>query len=145
MEEIIGKLTAEHVKLTQLAAEILAINGVTLGVDAQHAHRVLIQFSATLHNHIALEDKSLYPRCLEHRDLNAIATRFLSSRFAIETSFQRFHDAWSTATKIKANPRAFRSQIKEQLAGLGQRMFEEDESFHPAIVRAFAASPARAR
>lgn len=139
MEEIIGKLTAEHVKLTQLAGEVLAINGESLAKNAAPAHKSLIAFSATLQNHIALEDKSLYPACLAHKDpkIAALAKRFLEARQNIEGDFQRFRDEWSTAKKIQADPRRFRQELKLQFMGLAQRMFEEDEEFHPIIVKGF--------
>ena len=139
MEEIIGKLTAEHVKLTQLAGEILAINGEALAMSATAAHKTLIAFSATLQNHIALEDKSLYPACVGHKDpaVREAAQRFLASRKDLESNYLRFRDEWSTASKIQADPRRFRQEVKLQFMSLAQRMFEEDEQFHPLIVKAF--------
>jgi hypothetical protein len=139
MDEIIGKLTAEHVRLTQIATELLAINGETLSADARPAHKLLNTLSATLQNHIAIEDKSLYPEALRHAALKELAARFLDRRKELEADYDRFKRAWPSASRIQADARAFRQQLKLQLATLAQRMFEEDEEFHPAIVKAFAA------
>ena len=134
-------LTRQHRELVKIATVIFGWLDVgKLQRGAGEAHRALSSLTGLLNVHLAMEDRSLYPRLLEHDDpqLRALAKRFLDERGQLYDEFERYRRHFSSTAAIEAEPAAFVDETRAVLGLLWNRMKLEDDVLHPEIVRRFA-------
>jgi hypothetical protein len=141
MRRIIDNLTRQHRELVKVATVMFGWLDVgKLQRGAGEAHRALSSLTGILNVHLAMEDRSLYPRLLEHDDpqLRALAKRFLDERGQLSEEFERYRRHFSSTAAIEAEPAAFVDETRAVLGLLWNRMKLEDDVLHPEIVRRFA-------
>ncbi|HSV30012.1 MAG TPA: hemerythrin domain-containing protein [Candidatus Omnitrophota bacterium] len=88
--------------------------------------------------HLALEDNSLYPRCLSHADatVRAAAQRFQSEMGGLGQQFEDYKRAWPGPLAIARDPAEFIAQTKRVLDLLTARVEMEELHFYSVIDRA---------
>ena len=144
MQRIIDNLTRQHRELVRTATEMFGWLDATKlrSRGAADAHRALSSLSGILKVHLAMEDRSLYPNLVNHRDLQlrTLALRFLDERAALRDRYEEYKLRWPSATTIEREPDRFIEESRQILALLWTHMKQEDDVLHPHIVRAFAAA-----
>jgi hypothetical protein len=141
MRRIIDNLTRQHRELIKVATVMfgwLEVGKLTRG--AGEVHKAISSLSGILNVHLAMEDRSLYPRLLEHEDeqLRALARRFLDERQPLYEQFEKYRRHWPSTAAIEAGAAAFIDETRAILGMLWTRMKLEDDVLHPEIVRRFA-------
>ena len=108
---------------------------VARGGGAGEAFASLRELVGTLRVHVAMEDQSFYLYLVAHCDqaVRGLAQEFLAERRAIEAGFEAYQAKWRSIAAIDAAPAQFVAETREVLATLGQRMLDEDRSFHPKV------------
>ena len=144
MQRIIENLTRQHKELVRTATQMFGWLDVaklrTRG--AGDVHRALSSLSGILKVHLAMEDRSLYPNLVNHRDvaLRTLAIRFLDERAQLRQRYDEYQTRWHTTAAIEAGAEQFIEDTRAILGMLWNRMKMEDDVLHPEIVRVFAAA-----
>lgn len=140
MQRIIDNLTRQHRELVRTGGEIFGwLDAGKLRGGAAPVYRALSTLSGILKVHLAMEDRSLYPRLVTHPDaaLAELARRFLEERAQMEQRFGDYRARWPSAAAIEGAPEAFVDETRDMLGMLWKRMKQEDDILHPAIVSTF--------
>src|SRR4051812_20481317 len=120
MRRIIENLTRQHRELLKVGGQMFGWLdvGKLQARGAGEAHRALSSLTGILNVHLAMEDRSLYPRLLEHDDpqLRALAKRFLDERGLLQGEFDRYRQQFPSTAAIDAAPAPF---VDETRAILG--------------------------
>lgn len=140
MRRIIDNLSRQHRELVRTGTEIFGwLDADKLRSGAAPAYRAVSTMSGILSVHLAMEDRSFYPRLVGHgdRELASLARRFLDERGVLEQRFRDYRALWPSAVAIEGAPAAFVDETRRLLGLMWNRMKMEDEVLHPAIVRVF--------
>ncbi len=144
MQRIIDNLTRQHKELVRTATEMFGWldAGKLRARGAGDVHRALSSLSGILKVHLAMEDRSLYPNLVNHRDLQlrTLALRFLDDRAVLRERYDEYKARWPSATAIEARAEQFIDETRAILGMLWNRMKMEDDVLHPEIVRVYAAA-----
>jgi|KBSMisStandDraft_5_1062788.scaffolds.fasta_scaffold601872_2 hypothetical protein len=144
MQRIIENLTRQHKELVRTATEMFAWldAGKLRARGGGDVHRALSSLSGILKVHLAMEDRSLYPNLVNHRDvaLRTMAVRFLDERAVMSSRYEEYKGRWHSAGTIEAGAEQFIEETRLILGMLWNRMKMEDDVLHPEIVRVFAAA-----
>jgi len=87
--------------------------------------------------HLALEDNSLYPRCLRDDDsrLRQVALRFQSEMGDLGTRFDSYKKSWPGPLAIARDPAAFVADTFVVLDLLRARVRREEDEFYDIVDR----------
>ncbi|HEX9102084.1 MAG TPA: hemerythrin domain-containing protein [Polyangia bacterium] len=144
MQRIIDNLTRQHRELVRTATEMFGwLDAAKLRArGGGEVHRALSSLSGILKVHLAMEDRSLYPHLVNHRDaqLRTLALRFLDERVELREQYDEYKARWLSTAAIEAGAERFIDETRAILGMLWNRMRMEDEILHPEIVRVFAAA-----
>jgi hypothetical protein len=144
MQRIIDNLTRQHRELVRTATHMFGwLDAAKLrGHGAGEAHKTLSSLSGILNVHLAMEDRSLYPHLVHHRDLQlrTLAQRFLDERAALRERYDEFRAHWASSAAIEGGAEKFIDETRGILGMLWTRMKMEDDVLHPEIVRVYAAA-----
>lgn len=144
MQRIIDNLSRQHRELVRTGTEMFGwLDAARLRArGAAEVYRALSSLSGVLKVHLAMEDRSLYPGLVNHRDtqLRTLAQRFLDERAQLRTRYDEYRARWASAQAIEREAERFIDETREILAMLWTRMKMEDDVLHPEIVRVFAAA-----
>ena len=144
MQRIIENLTRQHRELVRNAKAVFGWldAGKLRAAGAGDVARELSSLSGVLKVHLAMEDRSLYPHLVNHRDvhLRTLALRFLDERAALRQTYDDYRARWPSAAAIEDAPERFVEETRGILGLLWNRMKMEDDVLHPEIVRVFAAA-----
>jgi hypothetical protein len=142
MQRVVDNLTRQHRELIKVATELFGwLDPAKLQREgAGTAFRAVSSMTGILNVHLAMEDRSLYPRLLSNADLHlrTLAQRFLDERGQISERYESYRARWSSAAAIEAGAAAFVDDTRAILGLLWNRMKLEDDVLHPEIVRVFA-------
>lgn len=96
------------------------------------------QFFAKFSVHLAIEDKSLYPRCADHADqkLKAIAARFQTEMGGLAERVEAYRKAWPGPLAIGKAPSRFVAETREILSLLEARVGREEAELYDLVDRA---------
>jgi hypothetical protein len=144
MQRIIDNLSRQHRELVRTATQMFGWldAGKLRAKGAGEAHRTLSSLSGILNVHLAMEDRSLYPHLVHHRDLQlrTLAQRFLDERVALRQRYDAFRARWPSAASIESGAEQFIDDTRAVLGMLWTRMKQEDDVLHPEIIRVYAAA-----
>ncbi len=105
----------KHDELLKIATEISShLNVDEISNSANEVRSLLSQLLGKLNVHLAMEDKSLYPRLLDHSDerVKSTAKKFIDEMGDVGKIVNSYNDKWSNASKIEKDPNAFIEQTK---------------------------------
>ena len=124
-------------------AEILDIAGEISGLltepevqkEASRITQLLARFAGKLKGHLAMEDKVLYPKLLNHDDphINHMASRFMNEMGGISETVVAYCGQWSTPAAISGDARTFITETKRLFRALEKRIDREDNVLYPAL------------
>lgn len=85
--------------------------------------------------HLAIEDRILYPSLEQSGDANmaAMSRKYQDDMQGIANAFISFSRRWSNAKKLLADPESFRTEANVVLKNVYNRMLRENHDFYPAI------------
>lgn len=118
--------------------EILAIAGeITEKLkarepDAAVLRKMLSNLAGKVNFHLAMEDKALYPRLMEHKDGKAkvLAGKFMKEMGGLAQVFTEYNAKWQV-TAIKADPAAFSEETRKVFGALAHRISRENAELYP--------------
>src|SRR3954465_13932383 len=126
MQRIIENLTRQHKELARTGTEMFGwLDPAKLRArGAGDVHRALSSLSGILKVHLAMEDRSLYPNLVTHRDagLRTLATRFLEERAALRQRYEEYKERWHSAALIETGAEEFVEETRQILAMLWTRL-----------------------
>lgn len=126
-------LSHEHAELDALAGELLAC--VTRDEpDLDAVARVRWAMSRRLAEHLAKEDRLLYPRVQASADAHAarIADRFAREMGGLAAAYRDYIAGWS-ADRIRSEWLAFRAHSRTVIEALRHRIGREERELYPLV------------
>jgi hypothetical protein len=102
-------------------------------LDAERLYRLLRQFDAILTEHLASEDRSLYPDMLASSDRRtaALASRFCEEMGGLTKDYAVFAARWSSAQALLDAPDAFQRDWTDLQGSLAFRIQRENAELYP--------------
>jgi|APDOM4702015159_1054818.scaffolds.fasta_scaffold94015_1 hypothetical protein len=127
------KFRAQHGELLNVAkamGDLLIAD--QLRKDAREVRHLLSVLHGKLSVHLAMEDKSLYPRLLNHHeaDIRTTTQRYIDEMGSLAGAFKAYVGRWPTATAIQANPDAFIAETGGVFEALGKRIVQENQELY---------------
>lgn len=123
----------QHEELERLAGGLAAI--LETG-SATELRTTLARLAGVLKVHLAMEDKNMYPRLLEHEDpeVRSMAAEYQRTMGDLAPAFNGYYDRWSE-TAIERDRRGFAEATKGIAAALGARIALENDHLYAMVDR----------
>ena len=105
----------QHDDLQTLASTILAhLNEEELSTNASKTNRQITELARRLKVRLIMEDHTLYPKLLEHRDqrIRSTASRLYTEIDRIGKAVAAFKKQWPNALQIRKHPGEFIGQAR---------------------------------
>lgn len=101
--------------------------------QADSCARILAKMTGILGQHLAAEDRSLYPRMMASSDPSVAKTarQFADEMGDLASVYQSFEVNWRTGKAILAAPQSFREAASTVLNALAIRIKRENEVLYP--------------
>jgi hemerythrin-like domain-containing protein len=126
----------QHNELPAVAGEIgKTLDPAQRAKDATQARMLLSSLAGKLKVHLAMEDKTLYPRLMQDPDpkLSGLAKRFADEMGGIAEIFGGYMERWPSAEAIQEAPRRFVADTRKLFAALATRIEREDNQLYPLL------------
>ena len=126
----------QHDELLAVAGEFKShLRANNLEQDSAPARTLLSQLLGKLTIHLAMEDRSLYPRLSEHDDARVrdTANRFQSEMGHISKTLEAYNKKWATPAAIQANADAFIAETDGVLKALADRISRENDDLYKLL------------
>ncbi len=126
----------QHDDLLKIASEIsVHLNVDELSNDASEVRSLLSNLLGKLTFHLSMEDKSLYPRLLEHSDerVKSIAKRFIDEMGSLGEAVNAYKNKWPSALLIQKDPSDFIVQTKGIIDALAKRIESENNELYKIV------------
>jgi hypothetical protein len=126
----------QHREIVEVVGEMRALFDEThLKADAQIMRGLLSVLGGKLTIHLAMEDKGLYPRLLQHKNLTVrtLARAYQDEMGGIKDVFAEYLHSWPSAEAIQANAGKFIEHTKDIFAALGLRIEKEDNELYGIV------------
>jgi hypothetical protein len=126
----------QHAEILTIAREINALLSDTLTPAAAAAIRALMsKLAGVVTLHLAMEDKSLYPKLTGHADtsVRAISQRYSDEMGSLAAAFGDYMKNWQTMSLILADPVAFSVDSKAVFNALSKRIHLENTELYTLV------------
>ncbi len=126
----------QHDDLQNLVNEISSrLNVDTVSNNTKEVRTLLARLFGKNSVHLAMEDKSLYPRLLDHADehVRSLAKKFIIEMGEIGEVINSYKDQWTASSEIKNNPDAYIDHTKRILNALSIRMERENNELYKVV------------
>lgn len=126
----------QHSEMLKVTSEISArLNADRLSKDATEIRTLLSQLLGKLSVHLAMEDKSLYPKLLQHPEtrIRSLAQRFNSEMGSIGKAVAEYQAKWPNPVSIQRDARTFIDHTQNILQSLAKRIAKEDAELYPTV------------
>ncbi len=126
----------QHDDLLKIASEISAhLNVDELSKDASEVRSLLSKLLGKLSNHLAMEDKVLYPKLLGHSDerVKSLANRFIDEMGGIGKAVNAYKSKWPSPLHIQKDPSDFIEQTKGIFDALAKRIEKENNELYKTV------------
>ena len=127
------KFRAQHGELLNVAKAMgNLLNAELLRRDATEVRHLLSVLHGKLSVHLAMEDKSLYPRLLNHHDstIRDTTQRYIDEMGSLAGAFKAYVGKWPTPSAIQANPEGFIADTNGVFEALGKRIVQENQDLY---------------
>lgn len=127
------KFRAQHGELLNVAKAMGdLLQADRLRRDATEVRHLLSVLHGKLSVHLAMEDKSLYPRLLSHHDgdIRATTQKYIDEMGSLAGAFKAYVGKWPTPSAIQANPEAFIAETSGVFDALGKRIVQENKELY---------------
>jgi len=131
----ISRFKHQHVEILEGIDKLRQLSRAGVKDNAKAIAARLNALSQVIIQHLAIEDRILYPRLERGQDQDLVE---LSRRFRIEMAdvanpFINFSRKWEKAAAVAAKPEEFRKEANTVLRRVYERMRQEDREFYPVI------------
>ncbi len=126
----------QHDDLLKIATEIAGhLNVNELSNDASEVRRLLSKLLGKLNVHLSMEDKSLYPKLLDHPDerVKVMAKRFMDEMGGIGKVVTAYREKWPSPLHIQKDPSTFIRETKGIFDALGKRIEKENNELYKTV------------
>jgi hemerythrin-like domain-containing protein len=126
----------QHGELLAVAGEIgKTLDPAQLAKDATQARTLLSSLAGKLKVHLAMEDKTLYPRLMQDPDpkVSGLAKRFADEMGGIAEVFGGYMERWPSGRAIQEAPQQFVADTKKLFAALATRIERENNQLYPLL------------
>lgn len=127
------KFRVQHGELLNVAKSIAQLlDADALRKDAKEVRHLLSVLHGKLSVHLAMEDKSLYPRLLRHHDgdVRALTQRYIDEMGSLAGAFKDYVEHWPTPSAIQANPEGFIAESSGVFDAIGKRVQQENSELY---------------
>lgn len=125
-----------HQELRAIADRIEAVlDAAAIARDPTAAALAVRELFGKFSIHLALEDNSLYPRCLRHDDesLRRVAQRFQTEMGDLGQRFDTYKRSWPGPLAITRDPVRFVADTVTMLQQLKARVGREESEFYDLV------------
>ena len=126
----------QHVEILETVNEILgSMDATSLEKDATKIRHLLSKIAGKINVHLAMEDKSLYPKMINHdsEKVRKIAKTYMNEMSNINQKFKNYISKWPNPMVIQADSRAFIRETREIFAALQRRIERENVELYPLL------------
>lgn len=127
------KFRVQHGELLNVAKSIAGLlDAAALREDATEVRHLLSVLHGKLSVHLAMEDKSLYPRLLRHHDSNIRETtqRYIDEMGSLAGAFKAYVERWPTPSAIQSDPETFIAETGGVFEAIGKRVQQENSELY---------------
>jgi len=131
-----ARFREQHDEMLQVASEISAhLNVSELSNDANEVRGLLSKLLGKLGVHLAIEDKSLYPKLFEHSDerVKSMAKKFNDEMGGIAEAVTAYKNQWPNSMAIQQDPGTFITQTKGVFDALAKRIDRENNELYRTV------------
>ena len=124
------KFKGQHDEILAIAGEIQEkLKGTP---DAAAIRKLLSNMAGKVNFHLAMEDKALYPRLMEHKDASAkaLAGKFMKEMGGLAQVFTDYNNKWQVSA-IKSDPAGFSNETRKVFGALSHRISRENSELYP--------------
>lgn len=125
-----------HKDLLKIASEISGrLNLHDIEKDPGTMKTMLSRLSGKVSVHLAMEDDSLYPELIAHKDafIRAAADRLAKEVGGIKKAFAEYTRKWHNAEAIGGNATEFIRETRNIFSELTRRIEKEDGELYPLV------------
>ena len=126
-----------HAELRQMIDDLRSImtkDQLKIRPNARTAYQLMCELSAKVKEHLADEDRQLYPNLLVHEDprIKSIAWGFISGEKPLRRTFDEFHKKWLKDCDFNFTD-AFLEESHEIFDMLSYRIDREEQVLFPKL------------
>jgi hemerythrin-like domain-containing protein len=127
----------EHAAIGASVAELRKLIEAGVAEQADSIVKAIATMSSKIVEHLASEDKTLYPVLIASGDpeVAAMGRKFQSEMGNIAGAYMEFSGAWNAGAKVAAEPDRFREQATGIIKALQERIQREHAELYPAAQR----------
>lgn len=127
-----------HTELRELIDDLKALltpEQLSIRPNARTAYQLLCDLGIRVRQHLAEEDRSLYPSLLIHEDpkVKSLAWGFISGEKPLRKTFDEYHRRWLKNCDFQFSE-SFLSETHEVFAMVQSRISREEEVLLPKLV-----------
>ncbi|HET8901159.1 MAG TPA: hemerythrin domain-containing protein [Holophagaceae bacterium] len=125
----------QHEELKRLMGILrVHLGGTALGEEAFLAFKA---YADKLREHLAMEDRGIYPRLLAHADeqVRLTAQIYQAEMGSLDRDFDAMAHRWDELARVQESPLAFTREMEAILDRLEQRMEREDHGLYALVDR----------
>lgn len=129
-----NKFKEQHQDLLQVVGEIAAhIQANTVADNAPAIASNLAKLSGKIGIHLAMEDKSLYPKMIDSGNPTAAqkAQQFQGEMGGLAEAFTTYKTKWMSPSKIAEDAATFAKETQDIVKALGDRIKREESELYP--------------
>lgn len=128
---------ANHAQLREMIEElrsVMTIDNLKIRPNAKTAYQMVCGLSEKVRDHLAEEDKGLYPSLLIHQDptVKSIAWGFISGEKPLRKTFDDYHKKWLKNCDFNFTEE-FVAETNEMFAMLLSRIEREENILFPKL------------
>ena len=129
-------LRRQHDELLEVATKIAALlNPEAIEQKAEEIASLLAKLAGKLKMHLAMEDKSLYPKMISSTDTTTkdLAEKFIAEMGEISSVFSQYMNDWSSPTAMRADPKGFIKVTTDLFGAVKKRIDRENGQLYPQL------------
>lgn len=127
---------AQHAQIVALVSQIWALlEDADLSKKTADIRNLISSLVGKLSIHLAMEDKSLYPKLMSHDNLEVrgLSKRYSEEMGSLGDDFTKFNRRWLTAAMIEQDPVNFVGELKLILTSLQTRIEKENNGLFKLV------------
>ena len=132
------KYQQQHHEIVGTVTDILEqLNENAIKSRPDLVHSLLSRLYSQLHEHLVLEDQTLYPDLLHHRDeaVRTAAEQFMKEMGGLNNAFKEYLNCWQTSDNLQIDPQSFIQASRRIFDALAKRIAKEDLELYPMAAK----------
>lgn len=128
----IDKFKQDHILILSLVSNLRTLVQTGVEQNAGEISKMIVTISSTIKLHLSTEDRMLYPALLKSEDqaVVKVGRKFQTEMGGIAAAYMAFVSKWNVASKVFANPYAFKKESNDIFKALHQRIQHENAELY---------------